>query len=192
MKPSERSTQLTREFEQCRLVAYWDKTYIDRPYNRVKRWSIGWGYTKNVKEGDVWTREQADEFLELAHEEAANLLMHSLPGVFAAWDGQNPDTSLGKAYQWHFDALTDFVYNIGIGEFNRSRLKRLIPVTSSGSLADIQHVADEFLCWKMLNGNPCNGLLRRRHAERALFLGDFKPDGSLKLTKEDFPDAEWA
>ncbi len=84
-----------------------------------------------------------------------------------------------------FDAVADFVYNLGIGQFNGSTLKRLL----NGGL--VKQAADEFLKWTVMAGEHENGLLRRRLAERALFLGDFKSDGSLKLTKEDFPDANW-
>lgn len=185
MKASERSTQLTKAFESCRLVAYWDGTYLDRPVNKVKRWSLGWGHTLNVREGDTCTQEQADEWFALNQEQAATQLSQSL------WWASNTPLR-GQVVQNMFDALVDFVYNLGIGEFGLpsslnggSVLRRLL----KGGL--FKQAAEEFLRWKWEHGEVSNGLLRRRLAERALFLGDFKADGSLRIEMVDFPDAEW-
>lgn len=187
MKPSIRSTLLTQAFEKCRLVAYWDGTYKD--VARIqRRYTLGWGHTLNVVEGQTCTQDSANEWLQLDQEDAAVRMTRHLSRTVSQWEDLNPTTVSGIAAQLQFDALTDFVYNIGIGQFQTSRLAKLV----SGVLPTTpQLIAAEFLKWNILDGEPSNGLLRRRLAERALFLGDFRLDGALKTEKCDFPDAVW-
>ncbi len=183
MKASRRLTQLLDAFEQLRTTAYWDGTYLDQARTQ-KRWSIGWGTTRYpdtgslVKEHDTCTAEQANEWRDLdidRHAEDVNDLMYL---VIAEWNA-NPIVNQDK-----FDSLVDFAYNVGDGNFRESGLRRL---ANEGS----PEAANEFIKWTLENGKHSNGLLRRRLAERALFLSDFKPDGSLKTEKSDFPDAQW-
>ena len=61
-------------------------------------------------------------------------------------------------------ALVSFAYNIGIGNFSKSTLLKKL------NAADIHGAADEFLRWNKVKGVECNGLTRRRKAERDLFL----------------------
>ena len=61
-------------------------------------------------------------------------------------------------------ALVAFAYNVGIGNFSKSTLLKKL------NAADIHGAADEFLRWNKVKGVECNGLTRRRRAERELFL----------------------
>lgn len=61
-------------------------------------------------------------------------------------------------------ALVSLVFNIGVGAFERSTLRRRLLA------GDKAGVADEFLRWKFAGGEPV--LLARRERERALFLGE--------------------
>jgi len=61
-------------------------------------------------------------------------------------------------------ALTDLIYNIGAGNFASSRLLRSL---NSG---DITGASDYFLDWTMAGGHQLRGLVRRRAAERTLFM----------------------
>lgn len=85
------AAKLIQAIEGCRLVAYWDKT--------GKKWTIGFGHTANVKEGDVITYEQALAFFE---QDAAPLiaLVQDRPVFEAA-------------------ALVSFGYNCGIVPLHR-------------------------------------------------------------------------
>ncbi len=182
MKASSRLTQLINSFESFRDVAYWDGTYVDEA-RAQKRWSIGWGTTvypdgNLVKEHDTCTRAQADTWRDADIVSTAEAVHGYLYLVAPDWDA-DPVTNQDK-----FDACVDFAYNAGDDAFRQSTLRRLV---DDGDPA----AADEFLKWTMAGGVRVNGLLRRRLAERALFLSDFKPDGSLKTAKEDFPDAKW-
>ncbi len=62
------------------------------------------------------------------------------------------------------DALISFVYNLGIGNFNKSTLKKLIV---QGKLVE---AADELLRWNKAGKKVLAGLTARREEERALFL----------------------
>jgi lysozyme len=132
---------LEKEFESCRLAAYLD-TMANPPI-----WTIGWGHTgKDVYEGLIWTQEQADEALD-----------HDIRAAVALLDIYSPGLTGGTA-----DALTDFVFNMGIGNYRTSTLCGLVGV------ADWVNVKTELLKWDHSNGVVIPGLLRRRKAEAAL------------------------
>lgn len=68
--------------------------------------------------------------------------------------------------QAQYDALVSLVFNIGPGAFARSTLlKRL-------NEGQCRVAADEFLKWRYAAGKPLRGLLKRRQAERELFVKD--------------------
>jgi lysozyme len=76
-----------------------------------------------------------------------------------------------------FSALASFVYNIGIGAFERSTLLKKL---NSG---DFQSAADQFLRWNHVNGISVRGLLRRRKLEREIFMADEITAQSSRLLK---------
>jgi lysozyme len=130
---------LIKGFESCRLVAYWD------PIGQL--WTIGWGHTgKDVYEGLEWTQAQADEALEHDVVAAAALLALYSPGL--AGD--------------ELVALTDFVFNIGIGNYRTSTLCKLVNAQNWAA------VKPELLKWDHSNGVVVPGLYRRREAEADL------------------------
>ena len=69
-----------------------------------------------------------------------------------------------KLTQNQFDALVSFVYNVGSGNFSSSTL--LVKLNQGRYL----EAANEFLKWNKAGGKPLSGLIRRRAAERELFL----------------------
>jgi lysozyme len=64
-------------------------------------------------------------------------------------------------------ALQSFVYNLGSGRLQSSTLRSLL-----NRNAPREQVADEFPKWRRAAGKILQGLVRRRAAERALFLYD--------------------
>ncbi len=66
--------------------------------------------------------------------------------------------------QNEFDALVCFVFNVGVGNYDTSTLKKKL------NAGDKAAAAEEFLKWDHTNGKVLAGLTRRREAERALFL----------------------
>jgi GH24 family phage-related lysozyme (muramidase) len=63
-----------------------------------------------------------------------------------------------------FSALVSFVFNVGAGAFKQSTMLKLL------NWGKYQEAADQFPRWVMGGGRPLPGLVRRRKAERDLFL----------------------
>ncbi len=132
---------LVKEFEGCRLKAYLDA---------VSKLTVGWGHTgDDVKPGMEITQEEADKLLEqdYAHHEAGVKKLLKRP-----------------VNENQIAALTCFAYNLGLGNLARSTLLNCI------NKGHIQFAPDEFLRWTKAGGRELPGLVRRRKAERALFL----------------------
>lgn len=105
-------------------------------------------HTLNVHEGMTCTQEQAQEWLQ------ADVMMaeHAIDMLVTVDLTQN-----------EFDALVDFAFNVGMENFHRSTLLRLIDQddTRDGVL--------QFLRWDRAGGKVVPGLVKRREAERTLF-----------------------
>lgn len=140
-----RGLELLKTFESCRLQAYPDKGGV---------WTIGWGETHGVTEGMKITQDEADRHLltELQYFCAEVQKLVKVP----LNDNQ-------------FSALVDFAYNEGTGRLQNSTLLSLL---NQGLYLS---AADEFERWdKIIDSTgkkiEVDGLLRRRRAEKALFL----------------------
>jgi len=112
-------------------------------------WTVGYGYTRRVDPTKVITTDRAEELLE------EDVL--SASGVVRAL----VKTDLN---QEQFDALIDFVFNLGEGNFAASTLLRYV------NNGDFSKAADEFLKWNHCNGEILAGLTKRREAERQRFM----------------------
>lgn len=139
---SDRLLKLVQGFEGFRSKAYKDVTGI---------WTVGWGSTgSDIGPGLIWTQAQADERL-IADLEKFQKGVEDLLVV----EGINQNQK---------DALTSFAYNCGLGNLKQSTLLRCINKHNS------EQAANEFLRWSKAGGVEVPGLLRRRKAERELFL----------------------
>ncbi len=67
--------------------------------------------------------------------------------------------------QNEFDALVDFVFNVGVNAFQRSTLLDLL------NTGDYAGAAQQFQRWSLCKGQVVAGLLRRRNDETNLFNG---------------------
>jgi lysozyme len=131
---------LTEQWEGCRLTAYQDQVGV---------WTIGYGHTgADVTSGLTITRQQAEALLA--------------KDVLAAARCVNTMVKL-QLTQYEFDALVDFVFNLGTGAFVRSTL---LTALNAGNIAA---AAAQFASWDRAGGIVVAGLLRRRQAERGLF-----------------------
>lgn len=141
MNISAKGIALIEQFEGLRMHAYQDGAGI---------WTIGYGHTSGVKPGDVCTSAQADEWLDsdIAQAERAVNTMARVPMT-----------------QGQFDALVSFTYNLGGNALQGSTLLRLLNAGAT------QIAASEFPKWDHVAGAVSAGLLKRRVAEQALFLG---------------------
>ena len=63
-----------------------------------------------------------------------------------------------------FDSLVSFVFNIGCGAFKKSTLLKKL------NLGLVEDAANEFLRWNRAGQKVLPGLVKRREAERDLFL----------------------
>lgn len=143
MQYSKQGLELTEQFEHCRLTSYQDVKGV---------WTIGWGHTgPEVRPGLNVTQQQADEWLQ-DDINWANNVVNSL--VHASLT------------QGEHDALVDFVYNVGSGNFAHSTLLKLL---NSGQM-DL--AAAEFEKWDLAGGKVVAGLLRRREAEKQMFTAE--------------------
>ena len=66
--------------------------------------------------------------------------------------------------QNQFDALASFIFNVGLGNFENSTLVRRLKA------GDIPGAASQFPRWVHGGGRILPGLVKRREAERQLFL----------------------
>ena len=142
LKYSDAGLCLTKEFEGLRLEAYQDTAGI---------WTIGYGHTGR----DVRPGRRVSEF------EAEALLRADLRDAIAC---VNRAVEI-ELRQHEFDALVDFCYNTGRGNFERSSLLGKV------NLEDFQGAAVQFGLWVNVDQRPVPGLVRRRAAEVAMFRG---------------------
>ena len=139
MKISDKGIKLIKEFEGLRLEAYKCPAGV---------WTIGYGHTKGVMEGDKITGTEADSFLRSD--------VASSERTVSAYEG------LYHFNQDQFDALTSFAFNCGSGNF-----RKLI----DNGRRDLKTIGDKILLYNKAGGKTLPGLDRRRKAERDLFLG---------------------
>lgn len=144
MKINEAGFDLVKSFEGYRLTAYKCPAGV---------WTIGYGHTgyvdgKAVCEGMIITKDKAAELLRKDMEKCENAVNNCTALTFKPNENQ-------------FSALVSFTFNCGAGN-----LIKLV----SGRSADV--VADKLLLYVKANGKVLNGLVRRRKAERELFLAD--------------------
>lgn len=111
-------------------------------------WTIGYGHTKDVYEGQRITREKGESLLrdDLNQAERAVEKLINVP----LGDNQ-------------FAALVCFTYNVGSGSLEKSTLRRLLNGGDYGS------VPDQLMRWNKVGGKEYAGLTRRRRAEGDLW-----------------------
>lgn len=140
---SEQGLALTQRFEGLRLDAYQDVAGV---------WTIGYGHTgPEVRAGQKITELEAESLLRQDVAGAVGCVNRSVTTPLA---------------QNQFDALVDFCFNVGCRNFTQSTLlKKLNAGDSAGA-------AEQFLMWVHAGGKRVPGLVRRREAERTMFLAD--------------------
>lgn len=117
--------------------------------------TIGWGTirypdSRKVKMGDVISQDEADEYL--LHE-----VDEKVDGLSELIDVEVSESQFG--------ALVSFAYNVGLGAFKKSTLRRKL------NQGDHWGAANEFRRWNKAGGRELKGLTRRRLSERNLFCG---------------------
>ena len=103
MRISEEGKQLIRDFEGLRLSAYRDAVGV---------LTIGYGHTRGVRLGQTITRAEAEKLLSADLEPIERQLTADL-----GEDG---------VLQCQFDALCSFCFNLGIGAYMKSTLRKYV------------------------------------------------------------------
>lgn len=147
MKISNSGIELIKKFEGFRGVAY---------QCPAKVWTIGYGATyyannKRVVPGDTITEEQATVLLKTLSDRN-----YALPV-----DKMTRD----DITQNQFDALVSLAYNIGVGNFQKSTVLRLVNKNPNDP-----KIAEAFMMWNKVNGKEVLGLTRRRKEESKLYF----------------------
>lgn len=150
MKTSIAGVELIKQFEGLELKAYPD------PGTGGDPWTIGYGTTKNVFEGQTITKLEAEALLRKDLEFFEKVVTEALTV---------------PVNQNQFDALVSFTYNVGPSAFKTSTLLRLL-----NEKTDKKIVASEFLKWVKSGDQTLPGLVTRRKAESDLFLKSAKND----------------
>lgn len=142
---------LVKQFEGFKSKAYPDPATNGEPY------TIGYGSTRyangdKVKLGEMLTMPEAERLLIFDLERRL--------GAIRAW----------LPYQMNqnqVDSVLSFVYNCGVGAFEKSTLRKLIWDNPHNPI-----IRQEFMKWTRANSKVMKGLQNRRAAESELY---FKP-----------------
>ena len=167
MKTSEKGIHLMHEFEG----------YRNRPYRcSASIWTVGWGhamyadqlalpnarvngytgmirseYPLRPEDSRVWSKDELAAIFKTDLRSFERGVLRLVPGCDGA--------------QGQFDALVSLAYNIGLGNLQRSQVRM------RANRGDHEGAAEAFMAWSKAGGKELPGLVRRRKAERALYLG---------------------
>lgn len=137
MKLGKAGEEIIKEFEGLKLKAYKCPGGV---------WTIGWGHTNGVKQGQTITKEQAQQLFDADMKEFENWVNKLVKF---------------KMTQNQFDALVSFTFNLGPGGLQTLIRNR-----------NITQIADAMLLYNKAGGVVQPGLVRRRKMERELLLKD--------------------
>ena len=141
MKSSELLLNKIIDFEGCKLTAYKCPAGV---------WTIGVGHTKGVKQGQTITEAQA---------------MSLLKGDLLPCENYVNNLGVCKT-QGQFDAIVDFVFNLGTAALGRSTLLKYIRAKKPE-----QYIREEFAKWVNSKGMRLKGLVIRRAWEADRYYG---------------------
>jgi GH24 family phage-related lysozyme (muramidase) len=153
MNISQTGLELIKSFEGCVLHAYKDVGGV---------WTIGYGHTSGVREGQVISQSDADAMLKFDVQKFVNAV------------NENVKVTLN---QNQFDALVSFTYNCGASALRTSTLLEKL------NKSDFVGASKEFDKWVHARGKVVQGLVNRRSKEKILFL---KPVDKPKPTIQNY------
>ena len=140
-----KAIDIIKEFEGCQLQSY---------LCPAKVWTIGWGTTiypngEKVKQGETITQEQAETYLNDTIQKVKDQLLKLKLRL-----------NINQ-----FEALTSFIYNIGIGQFKTSTLYAKAIINPNDPA-----IKNQFRRWDKSGGKVLNGLVKRRIIESNLYF----------------------
>ncbi len=133
-----------KEFEGCKLQAYQDAAGV---------WTIGYGHTYNVRQGDKISQQYADMLLQedIEHVERHLIALH--------------DPEVGCWTKAQLDAVVCFAFNVGIQRWRTSTLRRYIMQDKPA-----QMIVEAWMSWVYAGGKQLPGLVKRREWESERFF----------------------
>ena len=168
MRTSDKGIHLMHMFE-----GYRDKPYLCS----ASMWTIGWGhvlYQQQIKlpivrkegytgilraelplrpeDNRIWSKDELVEIFKADLGSFERGVLRYAPNL------DSPE------HQHKFDACVAFSFNLGVGGFQRSGIRQAI------LREDWDAAADGFMNYTKAGGKVLKGLVRRRDAERQLFL----------------------
>jgi lysozyme len=109
-------------------------------------------YPLKPEDSRVWTKEEINELFAADVALFERGVLRLVPGV------------VGR--QGSFDALVSISFNFGLGNLQRSTIRM------KANRGDWEGAADAFRVWTKGGGKVLPGLVKRREAERSLFLAN--------------------
>jgi lysozyme len=139
---SDKGLALTKSYEGLYLAAYQDCAGV---------WTIGYGHTgPALSKGTTISESEAETLLRADLAEAVACVNRAVKAALS--QGQS-------------DAMVDFCFNAGRGNFLQSTLLRKV------NTGDVAGAASQFGLWVHAGGEVVAGLVRRRKAEAEMFSG---------------------
>lgn len=143
MKVSDKLIEMLEEFEAFEASPYLCPAGIP---------TIGYGFTYYPDTKKKVTMQDSP----ISKEKAVEILRLLLEQYELAVDSATVDTITQK----QFDALVSFTYNIGIENYKKSTLRKLVNLNP-----DDLNIANEFRRWNKVKGRAVRGLTLRREKE---------------------------
>jgi len=166
MKISEKGEHLMHFFEG----------YRNKPYRcSAAIWTVGWGHAMyadqlalpnvrkegytglirsdyQLKEGDarVWSKDELVDLFKVDINTFERGVLRLSPNL--------------ANHQSKFDAVVSFAYNAGLGNYQRSTIRMKV------NRGEWEAASEAFMSWTKAGGKEVAGLVKRRKAEKALFL----------------------
>ena len=137
-------------------AAYPDPATANDPIKKGEPWTCGYGSTFDehrvrVRQGDVWTHEQALRAKQAALSMFLAELLKLSPKIVL-----EPSSRIA--------AVLSFVYNCGVGNYRISTFRKKV------NEGNWEEAAEQCLKWTKANGRVMKGLVRRRQAEAKALL----------------------
>lgn len=173
MKLSQAGADLMHRFEGCRNRPYLCPAHI---------WTIGFGhvlYQEQIRLPMVRVKEIHSPVIRkefpLRPEDNRVWSQQEIDALFAADIASFERGVLRLApnldgNQGAFDACTSFAFNAGLGNFQRSTIRMKI------GRKDWEGAAEAFMQWTRGGGKELPGLVKRRKAEKVLFLSSLEEE----------------
>lgn len=141
---SKKTFEKIKQLEGCQLQAYQDMGGT---------WTIGYGHTGKVMPGDRISQQQADQLLE---EDIMTVEKQLL---------ELRDAEIGEWTKGQWDAVVCFVFNVGIGRYAKSTLRKAIMQKMPAN-----KIGMYWRSWSFVNGEKSRGLEKRRNWELERFF----------------------